>query len=198
MHGEKKEIKFGKRASKYDIVAGKFLEKFYDYMKQFVELKENDRVLDVACGTGAILECLKDKGIVGYGIDISEKMLEVARKKFPQMNFCNRSCDSLPYKEKQFDVVTVCMAYHHFENKEGFAKECIRVLKDNGDLYVAELRMPELMKNFFNGVFKHHNVVGRFHSTSELKSEFEKMGFVYNDSLTKGRVEIVRFKKNNH
>lgn len=194
MHGD---IEFGKRAGKYDSgIEGKFLKKFYDSMEQFVRLKSGDKLLDVGCGTGAVLERFKNKKIQGYGVDIDDRMLQIARDKLPEMNFLTCGCDAIPYDDEYFDEITVNMAYHHFDNKEGFSKECLRILKKDGHLYIAELRLPSFLQKFFNFMLKHHQIVGRFSSIDELKRDFESWGFTYNGSMKDGKVQIIRLKKN--
>jgi Methylase involved in ubiquinone/menaquinone biosynthesis len=196
MHVKMKEVTFGERADKYDAgMEGKFLKKFYDSMEQFVKVKKGDKLLDAACGTGAILERFKDKGIEGYGIDIDDRMLQVARGKLPGMDFTACSCDAMLYDNEYFNVITVNMAYHHFNNKKGFAKECLRTLKKNGDLYIAEFHIPGFMRKMFNAIFKCHHVEARFFSIEELKKDFESWGFIYDGSMKNGRVQIIKLKK---
>lgn len=197
MHNKKKEVRFGKRANKYDRgIEGKFLNKFYNSMMEFVDLKQNDNILDVACGTGEILLRIYNKCTVnGYGIDIDEKMIEVAKEKCPGMDITVGSCEKLPYDRNKFDEITVCMAYHHFENKAAFAQEANRVLKKNGNLYIAELRLPSHIKKIVNGLMKHFNVIGRFYSIDEITEIFKQFGFVYNGSMKNGRVQIVKLRK---
>lgn len=196
MHKKLKKISFGKRANKYDVgVEGKFLKKFYDLMEQFVSVKLGDRLLDVACGTGALLERFKFKGIEVYGMDIDDMMLQTARKKLPEIDFVACRCDAMPYNSEYFSVITVNMSYHHFDNKEGFTQECFRILKRNGYLYIAELHLPDFMRKMINVILKHHHVIGRFDSIDELKRDFESWGFMYDGSMKSGRVQIIKLKK---
>ena len=199
MHNSKKEVRFGKRANKYDGgFEGRFLNKFYITLMDFVQVTPKSKMLDVACGTGEILNRMYDKfEIDGYGIDIDDKMIHVAKEKCPKMDIRIASCDALPFEEQQFDVITVCMAYHHFENKIGFAKEANRVLKREGSLYMADLRLPKYLRKTINVLMKHLNVVGCFFTPEEIATEFEKYGFKYNGCIKDGRVQIIRLTKTN-
>lgn len=199
MHNSKSEVRFGKRANKYDKgFEGRFLNKFYNTLIDFVQVTSKTKMLDVACGTGEILKRMNDRfEIDGYGVDIDDKMIDVAKEKCPNMDIRIGSCDSLPFKEYKFDNVTVCMAYHHFENKIGFAKEANRVLKQGGNLYIADLSLPKYLREAANGLMKHLNVVGSFFSPDEIIVEFEKYGFKYNGCVKDGRVQIIRLTKNN-
>jgi ubiquinone/menaquinone biosynthesis C-methylase UbiE len=67
-----------------------------------------------------------------YGIDISNKMIDEARQKYPKITFEAQSCYPLQIEDDSVDVITVCCAFHHFENPQRFVNDCKRVLKDNG------------------------------------------------------------------
>ena len=67
-------------------------------------------------------------------------MITVAKSKYPKMDFQLSRCEDMPFESQSFDILIACMAYHHFSDKEGFAKEAARVLKPNGVLYIADSR----------------------------------------------------------
>lgn len=78
-------------------------------------------LLDAGCGTGAMLGMFKrdhpDKNYTG--IDLSEKMIEVAEKKhFEGIQFIAGDCESLPFCDDSFDVVTCSMSFHHYPDPE--------------------------------------------------------------------------------
>lgn len=135
----RKSITFGKRAEKYDNgPEGRLSSEFYRMLVENMEIQEGIKMLDVGCGTGEVLYRVSKKNkIDGYGIDIEEKMVAAAKKKCPQMDIRKGVCDKLPYDDEIMDVVTSCMAYHHFDNRTGFEKEASRVLKKGGNLYIA-------------------------------------------------------------
>ncbi len=106
-------------------------------------------ILDVATGTGdfavAALKLNPDKVI---GIDISEGMLEVGRKKILKRGFQTkielRSGDSekLPFEENKFDAIIVGFGVRNFENLEKGLSEMFRVLKPGGKVVVLEFSRP--------------------------------------------------------
>ena len=110
---EKRDFKFDKKAEKYDEgYEGRLSEKFYELVTENVSLSDGMDILDMGCGTGTILYRLSQKcSINGYGIDVEEKMLEQARKKCPDMQTMNCSCDSTPFDDGSFDGIVACMAY---------------------------------------------------------------------------------------
>jgi Methylase involved in ubiquinone/menaquinone biosynthesis len=198
MHNSKKEVRFGKRAYKYDTgFEGTFLNKFYNALIDFVQVSPKSKMLDIACGTGELLKRMRDKfQINGYGIDIDCEMVQVSKEKCPNMDIRTASCDTLPFEDQQFDNIVVCMAYHHFENKPGFAKEAYRVLTPGGSLYIADLRLPRFLRKIINAIMTHLNIVGHFYAIESLSGEFKKYGFKYSKGIRNGRVQIIQLIKN--
>ena len=70
-----KDFKFDKRAATYDEgFAGRFSRKFYNLILREIEVQQGAFVLDVGCGTGALLgEIANVHEITAYGIDSEEK-----------------------------------------------------------------------------------------------------------------------------
>lgn len=184
--GEKRDFKFDKKAEKYDDgYEGRFSEKFYELVIENVSLSDGMDILDMGCGTGTILYRLSQKySINGYGIDVEEKMLEQARKKCPDMQIMNCSCDSTPFDDGSFDGIVACMAYHHFPDKDGFSKECARLLKKGGRLYIADPKLPLPLRKAVNTALEIHKVHGRIYTADEVTANFSEYGFrkVYDKS----------------
>ena len=106
---------------------------------------------DVAAGTGDVAfvidERLKPESLLG--IDLSEGMLAVARRKAAErgvadrVSFAIEDCLSLSLPDNTYDAITVAYGVRNFENlKQGFA-EMYRVLSPGGVLCVIELSTPE-------------------------------------------------------
>ena len=197
MYKAKKEVRFGNRADKYDNgFEGKFSIKFYQLLLQSINIPSNSKILDAACGTGELLKQMYNKfNISGYGIDIDERMVSVVKEKCPQMDIRQAKCDKIPFDYKSFDVITVCMAFHHFENRKGFINEAVRVIKYGGQIYIVELRLPEIIRKLVNNILYHFNVVVHFFTSNEIFSEFEKVGIQANGCFKKGLVQVICLKK---
>lgn len=174
----KKDFDFSKKAEKYDEKEGRLSKRFYRLVTDNVYLEENYNVLDVGCGTGTILKRLGEKtAINGYGIDVEENMVNVARNKCSDMDIQLCPCDKTPFDDQYFDTVIACMAYHHFPDKNGFAKEMNRVIKPGGRLYIADPSFPFVIRKIFNAALFLHKIVGKFFSIKEMQKDFEKYGF---------------------
>lgn len=194
-----KDFKFDSRADRYDTgFEGKLSEKFYNHITENIELSDGFHILDAGCGTGTILQRLSKRyHINGAGIDVEEKMLEHAKKKCPDMDFRCSPCDHMPFQDASFDAIIACMAYHHFPNKEGFAKEAARLTKPNGKLYISEPRFPLPVRKFINVALKRHGIVGEFFTADEIIANFADFGFEKADVKYDAYAQIVILARKN-
>ena len=116
-------------------------------------------ILDVATGTGdfAILASKMLAPDKLTGIDISEGMLDVGRKKIDKnklgsvVSFQKDDCLNLSFADGSFDAVTVAYGIRNFENLERGLSEMLRVLRPGGRLAIIELTSPQKfpMKQLF-------------------------------------------------
>jgi demethylmenaquinone methyltransferase / 2-methoxy-6-polyprenyl-1,4-benzoquinol methylase len=121
-------------------------------------------ILDVATGTGDFaLQALALKPKHITGIDISEGMLEMGRKKLKDRNLAavidllQGDSENLPFQENKFDAVTVAFGVRNFENLKGGIREIYRVLKPGGTFVVLEFSKPSRFpfKQVYNFYFKY-------------------------------------------
>lgn len=174
---EKRDFKFDKRADKYDDhFEGKLSKVFYKLIYDNIELSPSAEVLDVGCGTGTILRTLSDRECISaHGIDVEPEMLKIARNKCPDADIRQCSCEDTPYTDNRFDVLTACMAYHHFPDKAAFEKEAQRILKPDGLLFIADPNFPKLIRKVINRLAQRYN--GEFFSSDEISERFSRSGF---------------------
>ncbi len=195
---EKSRENYNRKAKDYDnTFDGKFTEKFKKLLLEEIKIKPNDSILDVACGNGTFLQMVSSKcDIKGYGIDISEEMIENAKGKCPDMLFEVNGCEYMLFKDQMFDVITVCAAYHHFPDIKAFAREANRVLKQRGRLYIAEVYIPFIIRaicNPFVRLSKAGDV--KFYSPKEIQDNFQAYGFEQVGYKREGYVQIIEMQK---
>ena len=115
-----------------------------DYPDVFEEVSKEpfSDLLDAGCGTGAMLQLFhKDLPQANYtGIDLSEKMIEIAgRKQIENVRFVVGDCEALPFEDNSFDVVTCSMSFHHYPHPEKFFMNLQRVLRPNGRFILRDM-----------------------------------------------------------
>ncbi|MHB1463936.1 MAG: methyltransferase domain-containing protein [Thermoleophilia bacterium] len=119
------------------------------------DVSPGQAVLDVACGTGTLAQLLAGCAGPGgrvTGVDISERMLGVARRKAeaqglwpPQLEFIQANAEDLPFGDAGFDCATASLAIHEL-NRQGRTNalaEMHRVLRPGGRIVIADMRPPD-------------------------------------------------------
>ena len=110
------------------------------------QVKENTRVLDVACGTGVLFPDYIKRGAVVTGVDISPEMVKIAKKNFPEIEVICEDVEKLDFSEK-FDVVMVYNAFPHFPHPQRVIEKLSTFLRDGGRLSVAHgMSREDLLK----------------------------------------------------
>ncbi|MCI1720634.1 MAG: bifunctional demethylmenaquinone methyltransferase/2-methoxy-6-polyprenyl-1,4-benzoquinol methylase UbiE [Bacteroidales bacterium] len=109
-------------------------------------MKEGARILDEACGTGDLTIALADKGFHVTGIDISQGMLAVAKKKVVKCNplphLMLADAAKLPFAGGYFDAVTIAYGIRNYDDRATALKEIWRVLLSGGKLVILEFAKP--------------------------------------------------------
>lgn len=114
-----------------------------DYPQMLAELEKEPfgAVLDVGCGTGAVLALLHEKypDRRYVGLDLTPEMIEVARTKVaPGMEFVVGDAENLPFDEASFDAVLCSNSFHHYPNPAAFLAGALRVLRPGGRLILRD------------------------------------------------------------
>ena len=113
---------------------------------ELAQVRPGDRALDVATGTGDLaIELSRRVGPGGevIGSDFSDTMLELARKKAPELTFEWGNALELPYEDASFDAVTVGFGARNFSELGTGLAEMARVTKPGGRVVVLEITTPE-------------------------------------------------------
>jgi demethylmenaquinone methyltransferase / 2-methoxy-6-polyprenyl-1,4-benzoquinol methylase len=167
--------------SKKDQVAKMFnnISRRYDFLNPLLSLGIDKRwrkkaisilhavrprtILDVATGTGEFaLEALELNPEKIIGIDISDGMLDIGRKKIDAKNLgakielLHGDSENIPFSENKFDAVTVAFGVRNFENLKRGLDEILRVLKPGGMVVILEFSKPSVFpfKQVYNFYFR--------------------------------------------
>lgn len=126
----------------YDLAAQKFSQnrnRFWNRVGCIRErAKDGDRVLDFGCGDGSLLDLFSGKNIEYFGVDVSEKFIEMARRKYNR-NYAKfqrtSSFERLPFPDNYFNIVYSIAVFHHLpseKHRKKVAAELHRILKPGG------------------------------------------------------------------
>jgi ubiquinone/menaquinone biosynthesis C-methylase UbiE len=134
---------YDQMAPSYDRRWSTYLSKTLSFLDAWMAISPHAVVLDIGCGTGEferlVLNRQPNQQIIG--VDISEKMLEIARQKcqaYPNVTFCTTSVSALPFSDHSFDVIVSASAFHYFDEPEAALKEARRVLRPGGILVILD------------------------------------------------------------
>src|SRR5204863_9071803 len=101
------------------------------------------RALDVATGTGDLAIALRDRGAEVVGVDFAESMLEIARRKAPQIDFRAGNALALEFGDDSFDAATVGFGARNFDALDRRLREMARVVRPGGRVVVLEITTPQ-------------------------------------------------------
>jgi ubiquinone/menaquinone biosynthesis C-methylase UbiE len=103
-------------------------------------LPENVDMLDIGCLNGNLYNFLKENQY-SYksftGIDLSAKLIELAKTRFPEQTWIQADRLKLPFADNTFDVVTMFETLEHVEDPRATIQEAVRVCKAGGQLLVS-------------------------------------------------------------
>ena len=139
------EAMFDRIASVYDLMNSVMTAGMHQrWRERAVDLAGSPgRALDVATGTGDLAIALRDRGADVVGVDFAEKMLEIARKKAPGMDFRSGNAMALEFEDDEFDAATVGFGARNFHDLDRGIAEMARVVKPGGRVVILEITTPQ-------------------------------------------------------
>lgn len=167
---------------------------YYKWLARLFNPKPGARLLDVSCGEGLFLrEVFKRVGrIKGFGLDISDVAVSLAKKNSPQALLMVADGQRIPFKDKQFDYVACLGSLEHYLDQGLGLREIGRVTKDDGRFCIV---LPNsLSLDLFLHVLKtggkpvdDFQIIERTATKEEWQDLLEKNGFeiikVYSSNL---------------
>jgi ubiquinone/menaquinone biosynthesis C-methylase UbiE len=107
------------------------------------KIKKGMKVLDIGCGTGNFSLKLAKKGCKVTGIDLSDKMLHLAREKTEKenlyINYCRMNVYDLQFPAQHFDAVFSMATFEFVKDVEKAMIEIFRVCKDKGQIIIGTI-----------------------------------------------------------
>lgn len=117
-----------------------------------VEKEPFTHLLDAGCGTGPMISLLSERypNAQFTGIDLTPKMIEVARSKhLPNATFVCCDCENMPFEPETFDVAICSQSFHHYPNPLAFLQEVHRCLRPNGRLILRDMTVGNRFIHWF-------------------------------------------------
>lgn len=107
-----------------------------------IDALPGERVLDLAAGTGTSSEPLADAGVDVVPCDFSPGMVEVGRRRRPDLPFVVGDATDLPFADGEFDAVTISFGLRNVVDTDKALSEMFRVTKPGGRLVICEFSTP--------------------------------------------------------
>lgn len=136
-----------------------------DVMRRLIHIKTESYVLDVACGPGRWIAEYTSQGAQVIGIDISPKMIRLAKSKLQKIcnaEFICGDAENMPFRNDVFDVVSCFDAFGGFPHPVESLREMKAVLKKEGILVVEPTNILSLMGIFIATVRQFYCLFRKF------------------------------------
>lgn len=104
---------------------------------------DGTRVLDVGCGSGLTLLMAAERGAIPAGIDVTEALLAIARRRLPQADLRVADMESLPHPDGSFDVVLGVNSFQFAGDPARALREAARVCGRGGRVAASLFAAPE-------------------------------------------------------
>jgi len=139
-------------------------------LEHYWNSQSTDRIVDIGCGAGLMLECLERYG-VAMGIDISSDALGFCRNR-GQERLCQADAVSLPFSSNSVSLVTALDVVEHLEQDGKALAEFHRILKPNG---ILALTVPayEWLWSYWDEIHGHK----RRYDLTDLSEKVNRAGF---------------------
>jgi len=150
-------MNYNKFSSEFNATRQNLWPEFSDFEKY---LKNGQRILDLGCGNARIINLLKNYEIEYIGCDISDSLLNYAKKqqlgKIAHVDFVEGNMSKLHFKKFSFDIIFLIASFHHlrtrYERVE-LLKKMESWLKPNGIIIMTNWNLWN--KNYFKKYFKY-------------------------------------------
>ncbi len=158
-----------------------------------IELKPNDILLDIGCGTGTavkIASIICHNGRI-YGIDPIQTMINIAKKDQPlNIEFSVGSAENIPLHDKSVDKIITINSIHHWNDYNKGLLEINRVLKSGGLFFISN----DIVNNNDCG-----HGTGPLQTNKNIMSELKNAGFIdmtlHDYTLEDEGIHLIRSKK---
>lgn len=163
---------FNQQAENYDTSDySKYPRECYPYVVDTIKGIKFNKVLDLGCGTGVILEKIShinNKADL-FGLDLSENMIAKATQRIgAKAKLSIGDAENLPYEDNSFDLVCCVESFHHYPNPYKSLTEVKRILKKDGLFLLCDTWIKSPTRQIMNFFIRFSND-GDIHIYSEIE-----------------------------
>lgn len=175
----------------YNAMADKYAKKLNDYaprpeQEKFVSLlPKNTTILDAGCGPGRDCEYFIKQGFQVVGVDLSDKLLDIAKQRVPQASFVKQDLRALDFSPGSFDGIWACASLLHLHRAEvpQVLENFFHMLKPGGALFVMVKEgkgEADVKESLSSNMVRHFT----YFMLEELKKLLEKAHFSVEEMYT--------------
>lgn len=142
------QSQFGRQAEWYTVSRRHEQSPGLEILKRLAAPAPDDRVLDVATGTGFTAFAMAERARSVVAVDFTAGMVRQARalrddRHLTNVTFCLGDAEALPFRTSVFDLVVCRYASHHFPNVAHAIGEMVRVVRPGGRVVLEDTTAPE-------------------------------------------------------
>ena len=175
----------------YDAIADDYAKKLDDYaprpeQEKFVSLlPKHIKVLDAGCGPGRDCDYFVKQGLQVVGVDLSEKLLVLAKERVPQAKFIKQDLRKLRFSDQSFDGIWACASLHHLKRDEVplVLQKFFQLLTSHGILFILVKEGKgevDIVESLSSGLPRHFV----YYTLEELNTLLKEAGFSIIETYT--------------
>ena len=138
---------FNKTANEWDTPEKILLnENYANRIKSLIAPKNNNKILDLGCGTGLLISNFQNDENILIGVDTSEGMLDVFNKKFKNNSNVKSyllNLEESDLHEDKFDLIVSSMAFHHLKQPDKIIEKLKKLLTPSGCIAIIDLDLED-------------------------------------------------------
>lgn len=153
---------------------------------RLVPRSRGGKLLDAGCGTGDFVPVAQERGYSFRGIDISKRMIDICRKRFPGTGFSKGDVMDLGFPEGEFDAVISAGVLEYVKDDSRASRELFRVIKEGGILIATfPNRSSPLLRieKLLGRLSPREKAFHREYTASQARTLLESAGFRITDDI---------------
>ncbi len=148
------------------------------FLRKHLKIRNEDRILDVACGIGVYADFLSTKAQYVFAFDLSLDNIVIAdRIRMDNAFFYCGNAEEISHPDSSFDIVVSICAIEHFMDSSKALKEMKRILKPGGQLLITVDSLENINSREFIEFHRKFCHVQKYFTIETIRRELEDVGF---------------------